>query len=305
MHKIKSPIIYMGGKYDMLEYIDALLPRKVSHFYDVFAGAFNVGGNIPCDLVIYNDLNYRMREFFELLYNTDPYVLDEMIRNRIKEVGLIRYQHDTYYKLRDIYNQKQTPLDMFILHCYSYMHMLQYNAAGQMNCACGDAEYNKYIRGNLISFGTKIRRKNIKFYNLDFHEIINMALESDNIGRDVVYCDPPYLISSGAYNKYSGQWNQKDEDTLYKFLNVYADAGGMFILSNVMKHRESTNEILKAFSERFTVYHVSDKNYHNMDNLMKPLVSAYETETDEVLVTNIKEPRNPKIFQKGKARSLW
>lgn len=305
MQKIKSPIIYMGGKYDMLEYIEALLPKKFFCFYDVFGGAFNVGCNMPCELIVYNDIEYRIKEFFELMKNTEPHRLDEMIRNRIVEVGLIRYKHDTYYKFRDMYNQNQNPLDMFILCCYSYMHMLQWNKEGKMNCACGDAEYNQFIRGNLLAFGMKMRRKNIEFYSTDFHEIINKALDEPTIGGDVVYCDPPYLITNGAYNHRKYQWCSEDEDALYKILNVYADAGGLFILSNVFDHRNQSNEILKKFAERYYVYHVPNKNYRNLDNLMKPNVSAYETETDEVLVTNIKEPRNPKIFQKGKARSLW
>lgn len=306
MHKIKSPIIYMGGKYDMLEYIDALLPKTpVTTFYDVFAGAFNVGGNMPCMNVVYNDKQYRLKEFFELLYNTEPQELSNRIIARIKECGIIRYQHDTYYKFRDIYNKNPNPLDMFILHCYSYMHMLMWNGDGQMNCSCGDAEYNEFIRGNLLGFGMKIRKKNIKFYSMDFHEIINIALDSKTIGTDVLYCDPPYIITNAAYNNRSGEWLKQDEDNLYKFLNVYADNGGLFILSNVMKHRNCNNEILDEFASNYNIYHVIDKNYRNLDNLMKPNVSAYEVDSDEVLVTNIKEPKNPKIFQKGKARSLW
>lgn len=307
MHKIKSPIIYMGGKYDILEYIDALLPRDVAVFYDVFAGAFNVGGNMSCEKVVYNDKNYRMREFFELLRNTDPYMLDEKIRSRIKELGIIRYKHETYYKARDVYNNNQNPVDMFILHCYSFMHMLQYNSEGKMNCSCGDAEYNKFIRANLIGFGMKIRKKDIEFMSTDFHDVINKAMDSKTIGTDVLYCDPPYLISNGAYNKHASQWTEADDETLYKFLDAYADNGGLFILSNVMEHRKKTNLILKKFSERHCVYHVPDKNYRNLDNLMKTVNSTYDTDSDEVLVTNIKNPRNPDIFIKEneKRRNFW
>ncbi len=305
MHKIKSPIIYMGGKYDILEYIDAVVPKNVCNFYDVFAGAFNVGGNIHAEKIVYNDRQQRLAEFFRLLYETEPKILSDMIESRIKECGIIRYKHDTYYKFRDMYNQKQNPIDMFILHCYSYMHMLQWNKDGKMNCACGDAEYNEYIRANLIGFGMKIRKRNIEFMSADFSDVFRIANESETIGNDVVYCDPPYLISNGAYNKSTTQWTENDEKRLYDEIDRYVSNGGLFILSNVAKHREQENSIVKEFGNRYTVYHIENKTYRNLDNLMKTTISTYDSETDEIIVTNIKSLSNPRIFMKGEARTFW
>ena len=68
MSYIKSPLNYMGGKYKLLPQIIPLFPQDIKTFVDLFGGGFNVGINVDCERVIYNDTLLELSELFEHLY---------------------------------------------------------------------------------------------------------------------------------------------------------------------------------------------------------------------------------------------
>ena len=63
---IQSPLNYTGGKFKLLPQILPLFPANISTFVDLFCGGCNVGINVDCQNVIYNDLDTNLL----YLYNT-------------------------------------------------------------------------------------------------------------------------------------------------------------------------------------------------------------------------------------------
>ena len=63
---IQSPLNYTGGKFKLLPQILPLFPQHINVFVDLFCGGCNVGINVDCNRVIYNDLNENLL----CLYNT-------------------------------------------------------------------------------------------------------------------------------------------------------------------------------------------------------------------------------------------
>ena len=68
---IKSPIFYMGGKYDLLP---ELLPRfpkeqEIDTFIDLFGGSGTVSLNVPYKNIIYNELNENIVNLLYMLKN--------------------------------------------------------------------------------------------------------------------------------------------------------------------------------------------------------------------------------------------
>ena len=57
---IQSPLNYTGGKYKLLPQILPLFPKDIDVFVDLFCGGCNVGINVDCNWVIYNDLNENL-----------------------------------------------------------------------------------------------------------------------------------------------------------------------------------------------------------------------------------------------------
>ena len=64
---IKSPLNYVGGKYKLLEEMLPHFPKSINTFADLFGGGFNVGINIVCKHIIYNDIETNVTELLKHL----------------------------------------------------------------------------------------------------------------------------------------------------------------------------------------------------------------------------------------------
>ena len=112
---IKSPLNYIGGKTKLLKQILPLFPKEIDTFVDLFAGGCNVGINVQAQKVIFNDnLNFLidMYDYF-IRTNIDEIILD--VEKKIKTHKLSKTNVDGYNNLRNEYNTKRKPIDLFIL----------------------------------------------------------------------------------------------------------------------------------------------------------------------------------------------
>ena len=85
---IKSPLNYIGGKHKLLPQILPLLPRDINTFVDLFGGGFNVGINIECNHLIYNDIVYQISELMNTMAEKSEEDILQHISTRIKEFDL-------------------------------------------------------------------------------------------------------------------------------------------------------------------------------------------------------------------------
>ena len=71
---IKSPIFYMGNKYELLPNLLTYFPKKetVSEFIDLFGGSGVVSLNVPYDNVRYNELNENIFELLKTIITAKP-----------------------------------------------------------------------------------------------------------------------------------------------------------------------------------------------------------------------------------------
>ena len=109
-----------------------------------------------------------------------------------------------------------------------------------------------------------------------------------NIGRfdsnDFIYCDPPYLITTGSYNDGNRgfhDWGEDEERGLYEYLDMANAQGVKFALSNVMKHKGVENKILQEWAQKYKIHYINS-NYSNCSYQLKDKTA----ETVEVLITN-------------------
>ena len=125
----------------------------------------------------------------------------------------------------------------------------------------------------LRRFASQIKDQRIFFSARDFREI-------DIHDGDFVYADPPYLITTAAYNE-NGGWSEKDELDLYSYLDKADKNGVKFALSNVIFHKGQENKMLTKWASKYNI-HILNYNYNNSNYQSK----AKYNETVEVLVTN-------------------
>ncbi len=285
MDFIKSPLNYTGGKYKILSQIYPLFPKKIGSFVDLFTGGANIGINVKAQTIVLNDNLFFLIDLYrELRSRTMDYTIS-YIEKTIMNYDLSKTNTDAYYEFRDDYNREQNPLDLLILIFFSFNHQVRFNSDHKYNVPFGAnrSYYNARIKKNLQSFISALQTKNIVFSKDDFDKFDFGFLNSG----DFVYCDPPYLITTGTYNDgkrgFTG-WSDVQEGTLLKLLSDLDRQGIRFALSNVLTHKGNQNELLIKWlkDNKFNVYHISNNftnsSYHTSDR--------NATHTDEVLITN-------------------
>lgn len=285
MDYIKSPLNYIGGKYKILSPIFEIFPDKISTFIDLFAGGFNVGINVNADKIICNDqINYLI-ELYHYFAITDIKKMIEEINERIEEFQLSLHNAEGYDALRNRYNETKNIVDFFVLTCYSFNHQIRFNNHQKFNVPFGKerSSYNGNIENNLIIFCEALKKKHIEFQNKDFLDIDVSFLGID----DLVYCDPPYLISTGSYNdgkRGFKDWTPTEEHQLLELLDKLNVQGTRFALSNVLYHKGLSNDLLIEWSKRYHIYYI-DKTYANCNYQFKDR----KAKTVEVVITNFNQ----------------
>ena len=278
----KSPLNYTGGKYKLLPQILPIFPKKINTFVDLFCGGCNVGINVEnVNKVILNDNLTYLIDMYIAFKNRDVIA---HIENRIEEFNLTLTNAEGYNKLRDMYNSNSSdPLDLFVLIAYSFNHQIRFNNSHKFNTSFGKdrSSFNNRMKNNLIKFLDIIKKDSFYFTNTDFNYFDFSMINKE----DFVYCDPPYLISTGSYNDgkrgFKG-WTEVEENQLLSKLDELNCRNIKFALSNVIEHKGKSNDILKSWikSGDYEV-HYMDINYAN---------SNYQTSDKggsvEVLITN-------------------
>ncbi len=282
---IASPMNYIGGKYKILPQILPLFPENIGTFVDLFCGGCNVGINVPAKKTVFNDnLSYLVdlyKQFNSLSINE---ILNH-IETRIKQFNLSLTNKEGYLELRKLYNSEKNPLDLFVLTAYSFNHQIRFNNSHEFNNPFGKERscFNEHMKNNLLRFLKELNSKNTEFTSKNFDEYDFSQLSYN----DFVYCDPPYLITTGTYNDgkrgFTG-WNEEHEKRLLQILDNLNEKNVYFALSNVLEHKGKENFILKNWVKEnnyFVSYINKDyanSNYHTFDR--------NKNSTVEVLITN-------------------
>ncbi len=285
---------YIGGKFKLLPQIMPLFPEQTGTFVDLFCGGCNVGINARAAKVIFNDnLSFLVDLYNEFKSKTADFVLN-YIEQRIRKYDLSATNEIGYKKLRKSYNENRNPLDLFVLTAYSFNHQIRFNNSHEFNNPFGRERsfYNSKMKQNLSEFLDKIHQNDCVFVCDNFDEF-DFSCINEN---DFVYCDPPYLITTGTYNDgkrgFTG-WNKPEEEKLLQILNSINERGIKFALSNVLKHRDRINANLKKW--------IDDNGYFTTHLKMNYANSNYQIAdrskeiTDEVLITNYK-PQNKELL---------
>jgi adenine-specific DNA-methyltransferase len=277
---LKSPLNYIGGKYKLLPQIIPLFSREIGTFVDLFAGGCNVGINVNADKVICNDLNTKIIDMFRMFQQTDNAEILARIEENIRKYGLSKENEQGFSDFRNFYNTSGDPIDLYTLTCYSFNYQFRFNNNLEYNNPFGRnrSRFSENMRNNLIAFLERIKNIDISFTSQDFEKCDLSQLGCD----DMVYCDPPYLITTGSYNDGNRgfrDWKDERETALYALLDRLHRQGVRFALSNVLTHKGVRNGILLDWCKRYVVTPI-ENDYSN---------SSYNTqggESAEVLITN-------------------
>lgn len=290
-----SPMNYIGGKYKLLPQLLPLFPKNIRTFVDLFCGGCNVGVNIRAEKIVFNDNLSYLIDLYKTFNLLDRNEIVAHIESRISQYNLSQTNENGYRNLRNLYNKERNPLDLFVLVAYSFNHQIRFNNSHEFNIPFGKerSSFNPRMRRNLYSFIDALQNKTSEFVNFNFDEF-DFSPYTNN---DFIYCDPPYLITTGTYNDgkrgFTG-WSKTEEIKLLMILSSLNKRNIRFGLSNVLVHKDKRNDILNQWinDNKFYVSHLN-KNYSN---------SNYHTNnrnsqtTDEVLITNYQPIKEYSLF---------
>ena len=294
----RSPFFYVGDKYKLMPQLINLFPKRITRLIEPFAGGGSVFLNTKSKKYLANDNNsyvIRLHKFlfsfksnrhsffkeFESIILTYGFsasflgmtVSDELKMQYVKTYYAV-YNKEAYKKLKDDFNRDKTNMMfLYILLVYGFNHMLRFNSAGDFNLPVGNVDYNQNVYNALNTYFDFVDKNSVDFFALDFQTFLEGILFEKG---DLVYVDPPYLISASEYNKF---WTEKEEGRLLEILDWLDSQGVKFALSNVVEHKGKTNPLLIEWAKKYKVYSISSNYISFNDNTIK-------RNTKEVLITN-------------------
>lgn len=304
---IASPLNYTGGKYRLLPQLLPLLPSSVETFVDLFCGGCNVGLNVQAAKTVYNDIDQNLPALYHTFKHLEKDIVFQWICEIIEEYGLSRvdlngygYYHCSsrqglsgfnrphFLKLRNELNRRKRSgqfdhyyyMLFYVTIVYAFNNQIRYNRRGEYNIPVGKRDFNASIQRKLSQFIDRIQEQNCQFTSLDFREF--------DVGRltpaDLVYADPPYLITCATYNE-QGRWTEREERELLALLDRLHRQRVRFALSNVLRSKGKENTILLQWLAK------NEGQYHAIPLSFNYSNSSYQTQdrtsgSEEVLITN-------------------
>lgn len=300
---IQSPLNYTGGKYKLLPQIIPLFPKEINCFVDLFCGGCNVGINVYAERYIYNDSCVPLISLYSVMHTMEPEKFIKKIETIIKNYnlsdvkvygydfyncnssqGLGSYNKDKFVKLRNDFNALRVKnsdyyIMLYVLIVFAFNNQIRFNRNGEFNLPPGKRDFNQKMHSKLEKFLEIIQNQNASFLHNDFRKIEIETLTN----RDLVYADPPYLITCAAYNEQGG-WTESDEKDLLQLLDELSRRNVKFALSNVLESKGKENNILKQWIESRPNYKMIDLNYsYNNSSYQR---KNREQKTREILVVN-------------------
>lgn len=299
---ISSPLNYIGGKARILDQILPHMPSDIDIFVDLFCGGCNVGMNVSAEYTIYNDTSKPLISLLKALKRMNNETIINRINALIEEFGFSKtrdhnfkfyggdankgvsaYNREKFLLLRDRFNShpkkdNQYYILLYTLILFGFNNQLRFNDKGEFNLPVGKRDFNTAIEAKLIKFLDALRIQRHEFQTKDFRKF-NFANLTEN---SLVYCDPPYLITTATYNEKDG-WTEQDERDLLTTLDKLDERGIKFALSNVLKHEGKQNVLLQEWVNQHNyVVHDLFMDYHYSNYQKK----SKKAESQEVLITN-------------------
>lgn len=275
-----SPLNYIGGKYDVLDFILPKFPTNICTFYDLFGGGGTVAINSKAKDIVYNDINFNVVNLLKYISSHDPSTMYDYILKTIKKFELSKGNKEAYNKFRDYYNsfdvKYRNPMDLYILICYGFEHQIRFNSKMEFNNPCGNSGFNDEMLEKLISYSIESSNKNINYFSNDYTDF-----EDEIKTGDFVYCDPPYLLTCGAYNDgkrgFNG-WDKNQQDELLAFLDRLNSKKVKFALSYVIEHDGNSNfELIDWVNKNNYHLHINEKiTKRNRQDRHEALITNYE-----------------------------
>ena len=262
---------WAGGKGQLLEQLDALLPSDFAQREDLvyvepFVGGaamlFHVLAKYPnIKRAVINDANSELIVTYKMI-KTNPEGLIGCLFKLQEEFGKCateELRQDMYLRLREKFNaRKSDELEMSSLFIFlnktCFNGLYRVNSKGEFNVPFGKAKSPTICDADNIRALNKVLQK-VTILNGDFEDVMKSVR-----GKAFFYFDPPYrpLTQSAAFTAYAkGGFNDDEQRRLAQFCRKLDRAGHQWMLSNSDPHNvDSEDDFFEELYQGFDIRRV-------------------------------------------------
>lgn len=270
MTKAKPFIKWVGGKNQLIEQLDELLPADFDKWEDATYIEPFVGGGAMLFYIlqrytnirhaVINDINSDLATCYRTIRDTPEELIESL--QELEETFLAlphEERKELYLTMRDRYNQKgHTPVEnttMFIFMnrtCFNGLYRV--NKKGLFNVPFGKYAHPKICDAEIIRRDSQLLQS-VEILIGDFTASLAYAK-----GPTLFYFDPPYrpLTQTSSFTDYSQQsFDDEDQIRLKDFCDQVNEAGHHFMLSNSDgKGKEETDDFLDKLYKDYEIERV-------------------------------------------------
>lgn len=273
-NKLVAPVLkWVGGKRQLIDEIEKVLPKKYSTYYEPFIGGGAVLFALQPDKAVINDINGELINVYNVIKEDAEGLISDLLKHKNESEYFYSMREkdrdkEVYNSLTDI--EKASRIIYLNKTCYN--GLFRVNKSGEFNSPFGNYKNPNIVNEiTLRAVSNYFNKANITFLNGDFEE----ALKNIRKGS-FVYLDPPYdpVSSSANFTGYDkGGFDRQQQVRLKEVCDSLNKKGVKFLLSN-----SATDFILDLYNEYEIIKVKAKRNINSNADL--------RGEVDEVLVRN-------------------
>lgn len=272
-NKLVMPFLkWVGGKRQLMNDIEPLIPSKISTYYEPFIGGGAVLLNQQPKKAVINDYNAELINVYA--------VVRDQVEELIEDLATHKNESDYFYSIRvqdreegfDQLSSLKRASRVIYLNKTCFNGLYRVNSSGEFNTPFGRYKSPNIVNESVLRAVSKyLQNNNIELLSGDFED----ALKGARRGA-FVYLDPPYdpISKSSNFTGYVEGGFGVDQQERLRDVCVKLDQKGVkFLLSN------SATPLIKGLYKDFEIIEVGAKRHINS-------VASKRGEVTEVLVRN-------------------
>ncbi|HDZ8765960.1 TPA: Dam family site-specific DNA-(adenine-N6)-methyltransferase [Staphylococcus aureus] len=287
-YKLTPIVKWAGGKTQLLDAINALVPNDFAIYHEPFlGGGATLLSNQPKNAII-NDLNHELMTTYNVIKH-DMTPLIKELKDMIKQHNTNNAK-DFYMTVREQeilnLNDIEIAARFLYLNKTGFNGLYRVNSQGKFNVPFNKKDMIKnstvFSETNLRNLNKYFNENNIIILNEDFNEALKKVKEND-----FVFVDSPYDEAYTSYQK--GGFHEKEHKELAERLIELDKQGVKWIVTN------HNTKLIQSLYNQFDFYEIPVNRFINSD------AQKRSNATNEVLILNYKPTkRQLKEFERAK-----
>lgn len=225
MKKNRAFLKWAGGKYPLVNEIRQYLPMG-KRLVEPFVGAGSVFLNTDYEEYVLADINSDLINLYDIVKDSANTFVEDV---RVLFSGEFN-QEDTFYRLREEFNQSQDIYRRSVLFLYLNRHcyngLCRYNLKGEFNVPFGRYKRPYFPERELFWFAEKAKKAT---FICGSYEQVILSSPKDA----VIYCDPPYTPLSATANftaYHTNSFSISDQEKLAHLALIMSKSQGVPVL---------------------------------------------------------------------------